>query len=947
MNSRKCSTKIFWLTLTIISALFSLAFSQSDQAYRDLGSTSYTLPFFTGGTYDVSIPEPSKFLGYPVGARPARYSQVISYFKTLANSTKKAMLLEYGKTYEGRSLYYMLISSEENMVKLEEIKNAIAQLSDPRKISAQKAQSIIDKTPAMAWLAYSIHGDELSSTDAAIQVAYQLIAGTDTLTQKIREQLIIVIDPLQNPDGRERFLTQVEGWNGTIPNPDVQSLEHAGFWPWGRGNHYLFDLNRDWFMLVHPETRGKIRAILEWNPQLFVDSHEMGPFSSYLFSPPREPFNPHMTSYIKKWWKSFAAEQARAFDKYGWSYYTREWNEEWYPGYGSSWTIYIGAVGILYEQAGVDGSLVKQKDASVLTYREAVHHHFVSSISNLTTAANNRKELLEDFYNEKRKNIETSTEVKAYLFVPGSNPTRLNKLIERFLWQNIEVNQASTDFKADVSDFWGEKFSGKGFPKGTFIVFTNQPMRNLIKAILDFDTHMTTSALEYERKELEKRKETSVYDVTAWGLPMAYNVECYQSKSSLGVKAEKITEVKSWEGKVVNNQPAYGYVFEAVPDQVPVALSKLLQAGFKVRVARKPFKVEGIDFPQGGVLLRRSSNPANLDDFVSKLAQETGLTIYGVNTALSQLGSDLGGDEFYLLEMPKVGVFTGPPVSFTNYGFIWHLLDQKLKLRFSALDINRVNELDLDQYNLLVLPSLFGGVESYKHIFGKGGIEKLKNWIENGGTLITLGNATGFVCDTTVALSQVRIKEQVLGKLKEYEEALNLEERAEKPPVDSLEVWGTVSKKPEESKKTETAKEKKEPSVEELTRKDEWERIFRPSGAFLRANLDSEHWLVLGMGEKVPVIFSSSFAYMSKDPVQTVARLSKPDSLRLSGLLWPEGKQRWAKTAYLTRESKGKGQVILFADDPNFRGYLLGTQRLFENAILLGPGLGTSVPTPW
>ncbi len=935
---------IFFLVLGSIGRLYTHAQS----TFPDFGSGSYTAPFFPGGTYDPNIPEPSQLLGYKVGSRPARYSQVISYFEALAKSSPKTKLIEYGQTYEGRRLYYFLVSSEENMANLDQIKNAVEQLSDPRKISSSQAQNIIENTPVIAWLAYSIHGDELSSTDAAIQVAYQLAAGTDSLTQKLRDQLIVVIDPLQNPDGRERFLTQVEGWNGTMPNPDVQSLEHAGFWPWGRGNHYLFDLNRDWFMLVHPETRGKIKAILEWHPQLYVDSHEMGPFSSYLFSPPREPFNPHMTSYIRKWWKTFASDQASAFDKYGWSYYTREWNEEWYPGYGSSWSIYIGAVGILYEQAGVEGSLVKQKDASVLTYREAVHHHFVSSISNLTTAAKNRKELLKDFYNEKKKNCESSAGIQAYLFTPGVNPVRLHKFIQNLLWQNIEVHQANTEFKADVSNFWGEKFSAKKFSKGTFIVFTSQPLRNLIKAILDFDIHMTTSSLEYERHELEKKKETSVYDVTAWSLPLAYNLETYQSKSSLNVKAEKITAVADPAGEVINSTPAYGYVLGAVSDKAPVALAKLLQAGFKVRVTRKPFQVEGVDFPKGGFLLKRNSNPTNLDVFVLELSHETGLSFQGVNTALSQVGPDLGGDEFYLLEMPKVGVFTGLPVDFSHYGFIWHLLDQKLKLRFSALDINRFNYLDLDQYNLLVLPSFFGGVESYKHLFGKSGIEKLKNWIENGGTLVTLGNASGFVCDTTVNLSQVRIKEQVLNKLKEYEEALKLEERAIKPPVDSLEVWGATTKKtPVVAKKGEAPKEEKEPGLEEVTRKDEWERVFSPSGAFLRGNLDNEHWLALGMNDKVPVIFSSQFAYMSKEPVQTVVRFSQADSLRLSGLVWPEGKARWAKTAYLTRESRGRGQIILFADDPNFRAYLLGTQRLFENAILLGPGIGASRPTPW
>ena len=919
---------------------------------------SYDVPFFPEGTYDPSIPVPDSVLGYQIGAKPVHYDELVHYLKQLAKASTRVQLNRYGETHEGRALYYIIISSDENMTRLADIKSSIAKLADPRKLRVKnEAYSLIEHTPAIAWLAYSIHGDELSSTDAAIQVAYQLAAGTDTLTQKLRQELIIIIDPLQNPDGRERFLSQLQQLAGTFPNPDPQSLQHSGFWPWGRGNHYLFDLNRDWFLLVHPETRGKVNSILEWNPQLFVDAHEMGPFSTYLFSPPREPFNPNMTETLMKWWQIFAREQAHAFDQYGWSYYTREWHEEWYPGYGSSWTIYTGAIGILYEQAGVQGTLVKQRDGSILTYRESVHHHFVSSIANLTTAANHRRELLRDFYLEKRKAIrgKSATPINAYIFVPDKNKVRLNKFIEILLLQGIEVQVAVNKFVANnLHDYWGQTFSKKELPAGTYIVSLAQPMQPLIQAILEFDPRMTDSFLVEERRALEKNKRTRLYEVTAWSVPIAYDLDAYWTDKPIKVKTSLVTQIEAPKGKVINLSPKYGYVFDYSSDAAVHALIMFLTNGYKVRVANKAFRVEGLPFSRGSILLRGHENTTNLHDFVDKVATETGITIYGVNTALSDEGPDLGGEEFGLLEPPRIGVFAGAPIDFTDYGAIWYLLDRRYQIRFSSLNINSIQWLDLDKYNVLVLPSVWGNPLVYKNILGKSGIDKLRSWIKDGGTLIAIGSAAAFAADTSVNLSSVRLRRQVLDKIGTYEEAVKREQSAVKPTVDTKAVWEhklEKEKKPPEQKKL-AQKEKRE--LEELTKEDEWLRLFMPRGAILRADLDREHWLTSGMDDsettsygKVPVILYTSYAFMSKAPVQTPARLADIKKLRLSGLLWPEACKRWAKTAYLTRESIGKGQIILFADKPNFRGYFHGSERLLLNALLLGPGLGASHPTPW
>lgn len=902
-------------------------------------------PFFPEGTYDPNIPKPESILGYPLGSKPVHYDEVITYITTLSAASPRVQMRHYGETYEGRVLNYMIITSEENMARIDEIKTSIARLADPRKLRGEReASRLIAETPAVAWLGYCVHGSELSPTDAALQLAYHLVAGTDSLTKKLREELIIIIDPLQNPDGRERCVSQLEQLSGVVPNLDHQSLQHGGFWPWGRGNHYLFDLNRDWFSLVHPETRGRVKAIIEWNPQLFVDAHEMGSFNTYLFAPPNEPHNPNITATTKKWWDIFARDHAQAFDRYGWSYYTREWYEGWYPGFGSHWALYIGAIGILYEQAGVNGSVIKRPDGTILTYRETVHHHFISSMANLTTAAARREELLRDFYREKKKAIQpaTSYSIRAFIFPPGKNTARANRFIETLLLQGIEVQAAEQEFVAtDIHDYWGKVLKEKRFPRGTYIVSLNQPMRPLIQTIIEFDPRMSDSFLVEELRELEKNKYSRLYEVTAWSVPMAYNIDAYWTGREVAAKTISITTIEAPEGTVIRPNPRYGYVFDYSTDNATHALILFLQNGYKVRIAQQTFKIEGVAFAKGSVLLRNQENPQELNNFVHNVAEETGITIYGVNTALSEEGPDLGGNEFGLLELPRIGIFAGTPTDYTSYGALWYLLDYEYQLDFSSLDIASTPWIDLDRYSILIFPQIWGGTEVYKRILGNFGTAKLRTWIEQGGTLIAIGTAAASATDTSVALSSVRLRRQALDKLDEYRKAVERERAAIKPTIDSKTMWDvpTIKKKPPE-------KEKKY-STEEDTEDDERARLFMPRGCILRADLDGEHWLTSGMDSKVPVILYTDFAFMSKEPVQTAARLADEENIRLSGLLWPEARSRWAQTAYCTREGMGKGQIILFADDPYFRGYFHGSRRLLTNALLLGPGLGTRRTTPW
>jgi len=929
--------------LVLLFATFAV--SQNQQIHPAPGLGDYDIPFFPEGTYRSDIQSPGEYLGFTFGSRPVSHSEVLAYLDYLATLLPNASLYDYGTTFEGRRLVYFTVTSKSNAANIENIRDNIRKLSDPRKLkSEQTARKIIETSPAVAWMGYSIHGDELSSTDAALQLAYQILAGRDKESENIRNNLLVCIEPLQNPDGRMRFLTQYMQFNSVVPSTDTQSLHHRGLWPSGRGNHYLFDLNRDWFALVHPETRAKVRAMLSWYPQFVVDCHEMGAFDTYLFNPPREPFNPFLPDQIHKWWDIFAKDQAVAFNQYGWSYYTREWNEETYPGYGSSWPIYLGAVGILYEQAGVDGSQVKRPDGTIMTYRETIHHQFISSFANLATAAKHRKELLNDFYDVKVSALDRGrmqTRNVAFLFPPGENRGRLERLASTLLLQDIEVEQSTKAFNIrSVVGRDGENHREIMFPQGTLIVRLRQPNRKLIEAILTFDIRFSNNFLKIQRKSRLKYGKTKLYDATGWSLALAYDLDVYYSESVPAVKTVPFTASEK-AGKIIGKSPQMGYLFSGADDRALLALAGLMEKGVKVWCARESIKVEGQTFPRGSFLIRIEANREIPEQTIENIAKETGITFYGVDTGLVTEGPDLGGREFQLLIRPRIALVGGSSVSTYGFGITWHLLDSQINIPVSTLDVSTLSGTDLEKYNVLVLPDPLGGPLTYKRLLGDSGTDKLQDWIKNGGTLITMESATAFMADTSSGLSTVRQKSQVLKKVHEYTSDLYTAREAESPKVDSMAVWeGQISEKKEELALSEADLSRIE-EVDILARK------LSPQGVIVKVNLDSEHWLSYGCGDNVPILVNSSFAFLAKGDVEVVGRLADVNNIRLSGLLWPEARKRWSETVWASRESLGKGQLILFASQPNFRAYFHGGERILLNALLLGPGFGSQQTVEW
>jgi len=903
-----------------------------------------TVPFYAGGQYDPTVPKPNDLLRYPIGQWPLRYGELVDYLEALgASSGKRVKIESHGQSYEGRALYNVFISSEENIANLEQLRLAMNRLAEPSEnASAREIDSLARVLPAFAWMGYSIHGDELSGVDAATQLIYQLAAGTDSATMRLLENVVVIIDPTQNPDGRERYLAMIESYRSQVPNYNRFAMQHSGVWPYGRGNHYLFDLNRDWILVRNQETRSKLATILKWHPQLTVDGHEMGSNATFLFGPPGEPINYNTPSNYLKWAQVFGDDQAAAFDSHAWPYYIKEWAEQWYPGYGSAWSTFFGSIGILYEMASVDGQFVKQQDDYLLTYHEAVNKQFTSSLSNLTTLAGNRTPILRDYSQARRQIIEEGRRSKlSFLFKPDRDEIKMQRFVQCLLDQGIEVRRAGEAFTvASATDMYGKKVSSLSMPAGSYIVSTDQTQGALAKAALEPDPRLKYEFLKEERREIEKFEGSKMYEVSTWSLPLAYALDAYSTTSAAPVNAERVTEVTLSPGRLIESGAQFGFAIDMVGEKTDLALAALFQEDLVVYCSAKAFTLEGRSFSPGALVIRKRGNPDNLPQILEGIAHEVGIEIYGINTGRSEKGSYLGAETFQLLQKPRIGLVAGEGIGGGSFGTIWYTIDQELELPHSLLTLSQLGHTNLELYNVLIIPSSWGPLDAYA---GDGARRTIREWVQNGGTLICMDNSAAWAADTSAGLSQVRLRHQVLDKLQDYDLSLTRERQAESPEVDTLALWYPEKVPVDTSKKEKPPS----PSLEEAKRIDEWQRRFFPRGVIMRAELDTEDWLSFGLGKSLPVNLETDDAFLAKAPVKTVARLAPENELRISGLLWPEARARWANTAYATRESVGRGQIILFATHPNFRAYFYGSRQMLVNAILLGPGFGAGFEGPY
>ena len=941
--------------LIILPIIFSsLAFAENLKSPTSYSKDLYK-EIILSGDYDKKIDHPDKFLDFNYGERVASPSQIHDAINTYKNQSDKLKVVTYGYSHEGRPLHALFISSPENLNNLEDFKDKLSRLSDPRVTNNRQAKEIIESLPAVAWMSYSIHGNETSGSDAALGLIYHLIADNSPKTLNMLKNMVIIIDPIMNPDGRARFVKSLEQYRGTAPNYDDQSLIHTGDWPYGRTNHYYFDLNRDWFYLTQPETQGRVALINKWRPQILVDAHEMGAQDTFMTGPAREPINKNMDEDLLKWGNVFAQDQGSEFDKRNWRFYTGEWHEDLYPGY-SFYVNFRGTLGILYEQSRMAEDGVRRPEGTIQSYKESVHHQFVSSLVNLNTLLKNTKEMYKDFWDGRKLNISKDSKWanQSFVILPTKNKSRLNTLAKKLQSQDIEIYINSEEIDAvNVLKQTGDVENQYTIPKGSMIIPNRQPEAPLIAAILEFDAEIDNDVLTKEREETLKDGSSIMYDTTAFNFTMMYGLEAVTVPENLS------KNLLLWEPSSINLEVEDDAIMWAVNGENDASVSfaaRLMEQDIQLRIVDKEIELSNKMLSRGSVIVIAMDNPkiSNLTSLIKNTAQDLNISVTSLFTGFGpEELPDWGGRHFRLLNKPQIAILSHEGFSSYDVGVSWWSLDHHLGIRHSQINTSMIGYADLRRYNTLIMPS------GYRNL-NQNEISVLKDWIKQGGTLIA-NNASTRMLISDNSISNIRNIADSFENSHEYNVKLQREFLANNVVIDNNyindnKVHFDLSYPWEES---ETRIDS-----DTLKKRDNWQSLFMPSGAFVAGRVDTEHWLTFGTIDTLPLLYSNFPVLMAKsnqNAVIRIGKLSKNDSqatyttinwsdippgndikVRMSGLVWPEASTRIANSAYLTRERYGKGQIILFSGEPNFRGSSLGTNRVWLNAVVYGSGLGTS-----
>ena len=687
-----------------------------------------------GVTYDPAIPTLQSVLGHAPGDAITTPDEIGRYLDALAKAAPdRTRLVRYATSWEGRPLHYLVIGSRERIAKLDEIKRGLQVLAS----GAPEADRLIADLPVVVWLLHGVHGNEISSSDAALAEAYHLLAarGHADADTTLRDALVIV-DPMQNPDGRQRFVTQNLLGRSLEPDPNPQSAEHDEPWPGGRVNHYLFDMNRDYFALSQRETQGRARVMLEWYPQVVVDLHEMGGNSSYYFAPPADPINPLMTEAQRKSLDMFGRANAAEFDKRGFAYFVREVYDAFYPGYGDSWPAFHGAIAMTFEQASARGLAFTRDDGTVLTYKQGVTHHFTSAITTALTAARNREKLLREFLDYRRTAIAAGQKgTREYLLPPGKDPSRTTRLARLLASQGIQVRRADEAFQ----------YGAQQMPAGTFIVPLAQPAGRLARNLLDPDIKMDDAFLKEQDRRRKARLPDQIYDVTAWSLPLMFDVDVVASDRVTAVKARDFRAEE--EPAAAATQPPAGTIGFLMPwgSGAAATVTAALRGGIRVQTADEAFTHGGRKYAIGTAFVRLADNPDGTAARLQQMAQRHGAELVPISQTWTEEGISLGSGRTARLREPRVLLAWDSPVSTLSAGFARYVLEQRFGQRVTAMRTSTLQNYDLKDYDVLVLPS-------GSYAFSDDALRRLKDWIRNGGTLITLAEASRWAARDRVGL---------------------------------------------------------------------------------------------------------------------------------------------------------------------------------------------------
>ena len=829
------------IVLTFLFLTFSFSINSQE---LDL---NYYVP--SNQNYNDKIPTPKEIIGHQVGEWHVTHDKLVEYMKVLANSSDRITLEDRGKTFEGRPLLLLTITSPNNHSRIDDIRQ--------RHIDGTNDSSLdVTNDPIIVYQGFSIHGNEPSGSNAALAVAYYLAASTSLATEDLLNNTVILFDPSFNPDGLQRFAYWANTNKSKNINPDSNDREYFEVWPRGRTNHYWFDMNRDWLPVQLPESRARIASFHKWLPNILTDHHEMGSNSTFFFQPGipsrTHPLTPQLNQDLTK---EIGTYHAKALDKIGSQYYSEESYDDFYYGKGSTFPDINGSIGILFEQGSSRGH-AQETTNGILTFPFTIRNQYTAAMSTLEAAKNMRVKILkyqQDFYKKARNE---SSKAKAIVFGDHKDAAKSYHLAEVLKRHQVVIHEVKSDFRA----------GGKKFKKGySYVVPMNQKNQKLVKAMFDVRTSF---------------KDSLFYDVSAWTFNHSFGVD-YAENISLNNAGPEIKTLKINEGSV-SKKSNVGYLMPWNEYYTPKALNAILQKGLRAKVSMKNFNNGGNSYDYGTIQIpvqNQKLDSQELYNFLKTVANESHLEIKGVSTGLND-GIDLGSNNFKNISLPKVAMLVGNGVNVSDPGEIWHLFDQRYDMHVTKLDMIYFNRIDISKYTVIIAPNSRG--------LDKKSIEKLQKWVRDGGTLIGYRSAAKWL---------------------KSNKFINFEFVTSN--IDTI----------------------KDVSFEAKSLKNGAQVI---GGAIFEATIDRSHPINFGYKNDKIALFRNTTLFMKADKKSYNNPIQYTNNPLLSGYISKENAKVIKNTVPFKVQRMGRGRVLVFTDNTNFRAFWYGTNKLLMNAVFFG-----------
>ena len=922
--------------LTIASALCIFAALAPAQ-------TEPKFDFYARGPYRENVPRPQQFLRFDVGEHHTTYAQMEKVIEEIAKAAPdRVRIFDIGTTNEHRMMHVVAISAPENMQRLDEIKAQNARLTDPRRTTAADASQIAANNPAIAWMAYTIHGNESASFETMMQVIYQLAASNEPATLDILKNTVVLVVTGENPDGHERFVT----WYNSVAtgSPDRFAIEKREPWAiWGRVSHYRFNLNRDTLAFTQKESRNMQKAYMEWNPQVAVDHH--GQPEQYFFPPVALPINPNLPQpQYNKWLDVYGRANAGAFDRNKWDYYVRDVFDAFYPGYWDMYPSLNGATGMTYETdgGGPKGLNYTRDDGTILTFRSSIAKHYVASMTTLETTAKNRADRIRDFHDFRARGMaeHARAKMKRIVIDPTTDRVKAADLIEVLRLSNIEVKATTAPFTSNTAHTYLERdarSATRTFPAGSYVIDLDQPQRILIKSILEPDTPQDKAFVDdnmgrFRRNQMrgpgQPKEQYGFYDVTAWSLPLGWGLNAHWTEENSSVQAVAVDQAYLDNARrgSVTGRASIAYIIPYETDTTGALAMRLLQNGYRVNIATRQLNAGGRNWRPGTMVVRVSRNPDSIHEAIGEYARDLGVNLVAVNSGYSEEGdTSVGGEAVASMRQPKIAVAADEGITQESYGSIWWTFD-RYGVKFTPMTIANIRGGGLRNYNVLIIPD--GSAGRLMSSFGSGGVAALKQFAQEGGTIVTISGSSVFATLKDVGLTSSKMvgseDDEQKGKVPEEKTAPSASPRPAETPMPDDRRPEVGQELPPIVSPSANANNVPEPLA----------------GAMFRATVDRTHYINYGVPQnEIPVLLQTGYFFRySKEGTNAVVFDANPTRpLTVSGFVWEGNTERLLKgTSYIIDESTGGGHVVLFAEDPFYRGMTRSTTRQFFNAIAFG-----------